>query len=105
MEPRKVQGRLSRSAHGSNRRKSRSRRKGNRRETEKSAQTNEGHRSGFRAAKKSGRDRRKEENDSQISRQKSAPCQESSMRWIGLPEDDAKKGRGRRKYQAARPHA
>src|SRR2546428_9210091 len=79
MEPGEISRRLSRSAHGSDRGKSRSRWKRNRRKTKENAQTNEGDRSGFRSAKKSGGNGREEESDSQIARETKAACEESGV--------------------------
>src|SRR4029077_3352648 len=81
---------LSRSAHGSDRRKSRGWRERNRRKTKENAETNQGDRSGLRSAKEFGGDRREEKNERQIASEKSAPRQESRMRWIGFPENDGK---------------
>src|SRR5437868_6425196 len=70
MESRKISRRLSRGAHGRDRRKSGSRWKRDRREAEESAKANQGDRSRFSFATKLGENRRREENiDGETSRQ------------------------------------
>ena len=79
MESGKIQGRLSRSAHGSDRRKSGSRRQGNRRETKESTEADKGDRSGVGFAKESRTEWSEGKKQRQIAREKSAPDQESSV--------------------------
>src|SRR5436305_5247625 len=80
MEPGKVQGRLPGSAYGSDRGKSGSRRKRNRRETEESSQADQDNRSGFRFAEELGSNRREEKGDWKISQETEATCKESSVK-------------------------
>ena len=67
MEPGKIQGRLSRSADGCDRRKSGRRRRRNRRKTEESTQANENNRFGFCLCRRAWRKpAREEKSDGQI---------------------------------------